>query len=249
MADATIVTREDATLCGTAWADETFRQLDDSIVVRWAARDGERITRDGVVAEIRGPARSVLTGERVALNFLQTLSATATAARRFADAVAGTSCAILDTRKTIPGLRLAQKYAVLCGGATNHRLGLYDMVLIKENHIVAAGSIGAAIARARELSPGVPVEVEVESLAELEEALAAKPDIVMLDDLPMRDLAAAVARNRALGKPVRLEGSGGVTLDRVREIAATGVDFISIGGITKHVHAIDLSMRFGFSSR
>lgn len=246
IARATIVSREDATLCGTAWATETFRQLDATITIDWSARDGDRIARGGVIAELAGPARAVLTGERVALNFLQTLSATATAARHFVDAIAGTSCTILDTRKTIPGLRRAQKYAVLCGGASNHRLGLHDMVLIKENHIVAAGSIAAAIERARERSPGVPIEVEVESLTELEQAFAARPDIIMLDELPLPDLSVAVARNRALGKPVRLEASGSVTLENVRAIAATGVDFISIGGITKHVRAIDLSMRFAF---
>ncbi len=199
-----------------------------------------------MVFEIEGPARPILTGERTALNFLQLLSATATQARRFAEAIAGTGCAILDTRKTLPGLRKAQKYAVRCGGARNHRLGLYDMVLIKENHIAAAGSIGAAVSAARALEGAVQVEVEVESLAELEEALAAAPDIVMLDEFTLEDMARAVAINRARGRPVLLEASGSVSLENVRAIAETGVDFVSVGGITKHVHAVDLSMRLEF---
>jgi nicotinate-nucleotide pyrophosphorylase (carboxylating) len=198
------------------------------------------------VLRLTGPARPILTGERTALNFLQTLSATATAARRYVDAVAGTDCEILDTRKTLPGLRLAQKYAARCGGARNHRLGLHDMVLVKENHIIAAGSIEAAVATARRTSPGVPVEVEVESLAEFDEALGAGADIVMLDELSPDDMRIAVERNRARGSKAKLEASGGVTLATVRDIALTGVDFISIGGITKHVQAVDLSMRFEF---
>jgi nicotinate-nucleotide pyrophosphorylase (carboxylating) len=200
------------------------------------------------VLRLSGPARPILTGERTALNFLQTLSATATAASRYVEAVAGTGCRILDTRKTLPGLRLAQKYAARCGGAQNHRLGLYDMVLIKENHIIAAGSIGAAIATARRTSPGIPVEVEVETPDEFTQALEAGADIIMLDELSLDEMRAAVQRNRSRGGKAKLEASGSVTLATVRDIALTGVDFISIGGITKHVQAVDLSMRFEFAA-
>ncbi len=245
---AQVSTREDAVLCGTAWFDAVFRALDRDIAVIWSAADGERIAQGAVLCRIEGRARPMLTGERTALNFLQTLSGTATAARRYVDAVAGTGCTILDTRKTVPGLRLAQKYAVRCGGAQNHRLGLHDMVLIKENHVAAAGSIAAAIEDARRLSPGVPVEVEVETLAELDAALAAKPDVIMLDEFSPDDMRTAVARNRALGRPAKLEASGSVTLDTIRGIAATGVDCISVGAITKHLRALDLSMRITASS-
>ncbi|MFO7275960.1 MAG: carboxylating nicotinate-nucleotide diphosphorylase [Pseudomonadota bacterium] len=244
-----VICREAAVLCGTAWVDEIFRRLDASIRITWHVRDGDRVAPDTRVFEIEGPARPILTGERTALNFLQTLSATATAARRFVDAVAGTGCTILDTRKTLPGLRSAQKYAVRCGGAQNHRRGLYDLVLIKENHIAAAGSIEAAIRAARSSAPSLEVEVEVESLAELEEALAAGPDIVMLDDFSLEDMRTAVRINRERGRPVRLEASGNVSLETVRAIAETGVDYISVGGITKNVRAIDLSMRLDFAPR
>lgn len=242
-----VVTREDAVLCGRPWVEETFRQLAANVRLTWHATDGQRIVADQVLFEIEGSARAVLTGERTALNFLQLLSATATAARRFVDAVAGTGCVILDTRKTIPGLRTAQKYAVRSGGAQNHRLGLYDMVLIKENHIAAAGSLTAAIATARRLSPAVPVEVEVESLPELEEALAAHPDIIMLDEFSDSEMRKAVEINRAHEHPVKLEASGSVSLETVHAIAATGVDYISVGAITKHLRAVDLSMRLEFS--
>jgi nicotinate-nucleotide pyrophosphorylase (carboxylating) len=245
---ATIVAREPAILCGTDWVDATFKQLDPAIRLEWQAADGARILADMPVLKIAGKARPILTGERTALNFLQTLSATATAASRYVEAVAGTGCRILDTRKTLPGLRLAQKYAARCGGAQNHRLGLYDMVLIKENHIIAAGSIGTAIATARRTAPGIRVEVEVESLDEFDQALAAAPDIIMLDELTLDDMRVAVERNRAQGSRVKLEASGSVTLATIREIALTGVDFISIGGITKHVQAVDLSMRFKFAA-
>ena len=245
-----VITREQAVLCGRPWAEETFRRLDADIGLAWRARDGEQVAAGAVIFEIEGRARPILTGERTALNFLQLLSATATQASRFVAAVAGTGCTVLDTRKTLPGLRSAQKYAVRCGGGSNHRQGLYDMVLIKENHIAAAGSISAAIAAARRLSAGVMVEVEVESLAELEEALRAGPDIVLLDDFSLADLTAAVSLNRSHGnaarsgaRPVALEASGNVTLETVRAIAQTGVDFVSAGGLTKNVRAIDLSMR------
>jgi nicotinate-nucleotide pyrophosphorylase (carboxylating) len=241
-----IITREDAVLCGRAWADEVFRRLDPRVQLRWRAADGERLTPGEVLCEIAGPARPVLTGERTALNFLQLLSATATQARRFVDAVAGTGCRILDTRKTLPGLRTAQKYAVRCGGADNHRMGLYDRVLIKENHIIAAGTIGAALAAARRDAPGIPVEVEVETLGELREALDARPDVVMLDEFNLQDMRSAVALNHEHGGGVRLEASGGVSLETVRAVAATGVDYVSVGGLTKHVQAVDLSMRLSF---
>jgi nicotinate-nucleotide pyrophosphorylase (carboxylating) len=242
-----LITREDAVLCGQAWVDETFRRLDSSIRVDWHARDGERIRANQVIFAIAGRARAVLTGERTAINFLQLLSGTATQARQYVEAVAGTGCTILDTRKTLPGLRTAQKYAVRCGGAQNHRIGLFDMVLIKENHIAAAGSIAGAIAAAQRASPGLKVEVEVESLAGLEEALAAAPDIVMLDNFDNAGMAQAVAMTRARSASIKLEASGNVSLESVRAIAATGVDYISVGSLTKHVRAIDLSMRFEFS--
>jgi nicotinate-nucleotide pyrophosphorylase (carboxylating) len=242
-----VITREDAILCGRPWVQETFQQLDPQIRLTWHATDGDRIAANSLIFEIAGPARPVLTGERTALNFLQLLSATASAARLFADAVAGTGCKILDTRKTLPGLRTAQKYAVLCGGAQNLRIGLYDMVLIKENHIAAAGSLTGAIVAARRVAPQLPVEVEVESLAEFREALAARPDIIMLDEFSEPDMREAVKINRASAHPVKVEASGSVSLETVRAIAATGVDFISVGSITKHVRAVDLSMRLEFS--
>jgi nicotinate-nucleotide pyrophosphorylase (carboxylating) len=245
---ARIVARDPAVNCGTQWVSETFRQLDASIRLEWLAADGERIAADQVLLRLAGAARPILTGERTALNFLQTLSATATAASRYVEAVTGTNCRILDTRKTLPGLRLAQKYATRCGGAQNHRLGLHDMVLIKENHIVAAGSIATAIATARRTSPGLPVEVEVESLTEFDQAQAGGADIILLDELSLDDMRTAVARNRERGSKAKLEASGSVTLATVRDIALTGVDYISIGAITKHVQAVDLSMRFEFAA-
>jgi nicotinate-nucleotide pyrophosphorylase (carboxylating) len=245
---AQIVAREPAVLCGSDWVAGTFGQLDTAVRLDWQAHDGERIAADQVILKLAGPARPILTGERTALNFLQTLSATATAASRYVEAVAGTGCRILDTRKTLPGLRLAQKYAARCGGAQNHRFGLYDMVLLKENHIIAAGSIARAIDTARRTSPGKPVEVEVESLGEFDQALAAGADIIMLDELGRDDMRVAVERNRAAGSRAKLEASGSVTLETVRDIALTGVDYISIGGITKHIRAVDLSMRLEFHS-
>ncbi|HLQ08751.1 MAG TPA: carboxylating nicotinate-nucleotide diphosphorylase [Steroidobacteraceae bacterium] len=242
-----VVTREEAVLCGRAWAEETFRRLDPQVRLSWHAADGERLGINQVICEIAGPARAVLTGERTALNFLQLLSGTATATRRLVDAVAGTSCRILDTRKTLPGLRTAQKYAVRCGGGDNHRMGLYDRVLIKENHIAAAGSLTGAIEAARRSAPELTVEVEVESPAELEEALGADPDIIMLDDFSLANLQAAVKLNQAHGRPVKLEASGSISLETVRAIAATGVDYVSVGALTKHVHAVDLSMRLEFT--
>ena len=244
MAQATVLTREDAVLCGTAWVDETFRQLDPAVTVSWRVQEGDSVAANAILCDISGPARALLTGERTALNFLQTLSGTATITRRYVDAIAGTGCQILDTRKTLPGLRLAQKYAVRCGGGRNHRLGLYDMVLIKENHIIAAGSVAAALAQARATAPGVPVEIEVETLDEFRAALAAGPDVIMLDEFGEAAMREAVALNRAAHKPVRLEASGGVDLETVRRVAATGIDYISVGSLTKHLRALDLSLRF-----
>lgn len=246
LAEATVISRENAVLCGAAWFDAVFQQLDPRISIGWQAADGDRIAPDQLLCTLRGPARPLLTGERTALNFLQLLSGVATLARRFADEVAGSGATILDTRKTLPGLRLAQKYAVRCGGCQNHRIGLFDAVLIKENHIMAAGSISNAIIAARQRHPGVTVEVEVESLAELQEALVAQPDIVMLDNF---DLAAMVEAVKIANHQVKLEASGNVNFNTVRQIAATGVDYISIGGLTKDVRAVDLSMRFKLQDR
>lgn len=242
-ARARVLCREGAVICGTAWFDETFRQIDAAVRVHWRVADGQRVAADAVLCELEGPARALLTGERTALNFLQLLSATATVTARYVQAVAGTTCRILDTRKTIPGLRTAQKYAVQCGGGQNHRIGLFDMVLVKENHIAAAGSIGAAVSTARSLSPAVPVEVETENLDEVAAALAARSDVILLDEFTLEDLRRAVAMNRAAPQPAKLEASGGVSLERIGEIAATGVDYVSVGGLTKHVQAVDLSMR------
>lgn len=242
-----VITSEAAVFCGRPWVAETFRRLDPDVRIGWHVDDGDRISPNQALFEVEGLARPILTGERTALNFVQLLSATATAARRYAEAVAGTACAILDTRKTIPGLRTAQKYAVLCGGAQNHRMGLFDQVLIKENHIAAAGSLGAAIAAGRRAAGSRRIEVEVETLAEFEEALNARPDIVMLDEFSLEDMRRAVEINKARGRPVKLEASGSVTLETVRTIAETGVDFVSIGSITKHIRAVDLSMRLEFT--
>lgn len=242
---ARVLVREPATLCGRAWFDETFRQLDPRVTVDWHAADGDVVAADTIVCELRGPARSIVTGERTALNLLQTLSGTATATRTYADLVAGTRTRILDTRKTLPGLRLAQKYAVRCGGGENHRIGLFDAVLIKENHIAAVGSVSAAVAAARRQAPNVMIEVEVETLAQLREALATDADRIMLDEFSLDDMRDGVAlRDAHAGKRQELEASGSVDAARLKAVAATGVDFISIGAITKHVRAIDFSMRF-----
>ena len=243
-----VITREEATLCGRPWVTEVFRQLDPDVQLTWHADDGDRVTAIQTLFEISGLARPVLTGERTALNFLQLLSATATATRRYVDAIVGTRCAILDTRKTVPGLRTAQKYAVLCGGGQNYRIGLFDQVLIKENHIAAAGSLTAAVAAARRAAGSRKVEVEVETMEEFEEALRAGPDIIMLDEFSLADMRAAVALNNSKGQQVTVEASGSVTLETVRSVAETGVDYISIGGITKHVRAVELSMRLAFAS-
>lgn len=243
--EAAIVTREPMTMAGRPWVDEIYHQLDPRVEIDWMHDDGDVLEADTLLCRLRGPARPILSGERGALNILQTLSATATITAAYVDAVAGTGCRILDTRKTLPGLRFAQKHAVRCGGGTNHRIGLFDAVLIKENHIVGAGGIGAAISAARARYPDKPVEVEVESLDELREALAAKAERVMLDNFSVEALRDAVAINRDEGDPpAELEASGSLTLDGVRDVAVTGVNFISVGALTKNVQAIDLSMRF-----
>ncbi|MCE9953748.1 carboxylating nicotinate-nucleotide diphosphorylase [Aeromonas allosaccharophila] len=241
MASARVITREAGVFCGQPWVDEVFTQLGGDVKVEWKVQDGEVLSPNQELFRLHGPARLLLTGERNALNFVQTLSGVATLTARYVAKLEGTDCRLLDTRKTIPGLRTAQKYAVTCGGGKNHRIGLYDTYLIKENHILACGGIAAAIHEARHLNPGKPVEVEVESLAELEQALAANADIVMLDNFDVTMMREAVAINQDRAK---LEVSGNVTLDTLAEFAATGVDFISVGALTKHVRALDLSMRF-----
>lgn len=241
-----VLAREQAVLCGSAWFGEVFRQLDDRIRIQWLAQDGEPVRRDQVLCRLRGPARALLSGERTALNFLQTLSGTATVARRYAEAIQGTRAVILDTRKTLPGLRSAQKYAVCCGGASNHRMGLFDGILIKENHIMAAGSITAAVATARHQGNKVPVEVEVENLDQLREALTAGADILLLDNFDPDKLREAV---RITAGRAKLEASGGIDMAQLRIVAETGVNYVSVGALTKHVRAIDLSMRFEFEGQ
>lgn len=238
---AIVICRESAVLCGAPWFNAVFQQLDSQIQIDWRAQDGDLITPDQILCELHGPARALLTGERTALNFLQTLSGTATHAHHYAGAVRHTTTKILDTRKTLPGLRLAQKYAVHCGGCVNHRIGLFDAILIKENHIHAAGSISAAVRQALSIAGNKMIEVEVESLAQLEEAIESGATRILLDNMDLATLQQAVALN---ARRVQLEASGGITLDNIKEVASTGVDFISIGELTKHLRAIDLSMRF-----
>jgi len=240
-ATATVISREHAVLCGMAWCNAVFAELDTRITVDWLARDGDRVEPGQALCRLAGPARALLTGERTALNFLQTLSATATLARRYADCVADLPVRILDTRKTLPGLRVAQKYAVRIGGCHNHRQGLYDAILIKENHITSAGSITAAVSLARSLHPDAALEVEVERLEQIDEALAAGVRRILLDNFTMQQLATAV---RHVAGRAELEASGGYNLDNLRATALTGVDCISVGGLTKHLHAVDLSMIF-----
>jgi nicotinate-nucleotide pyrophosphorylase (carboxylating) len=240
LAHATVITREAAVICGTAWVDAVFRQLDPRVAVHWLVADGDQVEANQALFHLEGPARALLSGERSALNFLQTLSAVATRCRHFADLVEGTQVKLLDTRKTLPGLRLAQKYAVTCGGCHNHRVGLYDAFLIKENHIAACGGIAQAITAAHGIAPGKPVEIEVESLEELQQALEAGADIIMLDELSLDDMRSAVAITAGRAK---LEASGGINESTLRTIVETGVDYVSIGSLTKDVKAIDLSMR------
>jgi nicotinate-nucleotide pyrophosphorylase (carboxylating) len=245
IARACVITREEAVLCGTAWFDEVFRRIDAGVRVTWSVRDGDRARADQQLCTLEGSARSLLTGERTALNFLQSLSGTATVTRRYVDAVAGTKCRILDTRKTIPGLRIAQKYAVRCGGGTNHRIGLFDAILVKENHIAAAGSIANAVSEARRVAAKVLLEVEVENLVQLREALDAHVDRILLDNFSLDDMRRAVQTTRAHANArTELEASGNMSLETLRAVAETGVDYISVGALTKHVRAVDLSMRF-----
>ncbi|QOJ24335.1 MAG: carboxylating nicotinate-nucleotide diphosphorylase [Gammaproteobacteria bacterium] len=243
---AAVISRESAILCGTQWFERCFVSLAPDTVIDWFARDGDSVQAGQKLCEIKGPARTLLTAERSALNFLQLLSAVATQTRRFTSAIAGTRAVIVDTRKTLPGLRLAQKFAVTCGGGVNHRIGLYDGILIKENHIIAAGGIQPALQKAMKIvPPNVFIQIEVESLQELQEALAAGARMVLLDNFALDQLADAVAlTRRQAGEPVILEASGNISLENVRQVAETGVDRISIGSLTKNIQAIDLSMRF-----
>jgi nicotinate-nucleotide pyrophosphorylase (carboxylating) len=244
-ASASIISRENAVLCGKPWAEEVLRQVDRAIKVEWLVEEGSDLEPNQAIARFRGPARALLSAERCMLNFLQTLSATATVSRNYAKKVAHTDVRLLDTRKTMPGLRTAQKYAVRVGGCFNHRMGLFDAFLIKENHISACGSIGQAIAIARQIAPDKPVEVEVETFAELDQALSARADIIMLDNFSLKDLKEAVLIARAYpGANCRLEASGGINDQTMVAVAETGVDYISMGILTKDVKAIDLSMRF-----
>ncbi|MDH5436944.1 MAG: carboxylating nicotinate-nucleotide diphosphorylase [Gammaproteobacteria bacterium] len=240
-ATADVISREQAVICGVDWFNEVFHQLDKTISIEWKVTDGTSVNNNELLCTLTGSARNILTGERAALNFLQTLSGTATLAHLYAEQVKGTTTKILDTRKTIPGLREAQKYAVKCGGCDNHRHGLYDGILIKENHITAAGSIEAAIQQAKQQNASLPIEVEVETLQQVEIALNAGADILLLDNMSANDIQQAVAMNNGKAK---LEVSGGVSLEKIPQLAQTGVDFISVGALTKHVRAIDLSMRF-----
>ena len=241
---ATVITREAAILCGMPYVEACFRQVDPRVRIDWRVGEGDSIKASQVLFAVDGPARALLTGERCALNFLQLLSGTATAAHRYAALLVGTQAKLLDTRKTIPGLRTAQKYAVRVGGGYNHRMGLFDAVLIKENHISAAGSIALAVAAAKRLADKVLIEVEVEDLAQLHEAIDSLADIALLDNFSLPLLREAVALNAGAQKPLKLEASGGITTETIRDVAETGVDFISVGSITKHVRAVDLSMRF-----
>jgi len=243
-ARATVITREAAILCGFPYVVECFRQVDARVTCQWRAAEGDAVVADQVLFTVSGPARALLTGERCALNFLQLLSGTATATHAYVALLAGTHCRLLDTRKTIPGLRTAQKYAVRVGGGENHRMGLFDGILIKENHIAAAGSIALAVAAAKHSAGPIPVEVEVENLAQLEETIDAGADIAMLDNFSLPTMREGVAMNAGAKRRLKIEASGGITTDTIRDIALTGVDFISVGSITKHVRAVDLSMRF-----
>jgi nicotinate-nucleotide pyrophosphorylase (carboxylating) len=237
---AQIKTREPAIICGIPWVNSVYQQLDAAVELKWQVEEGQAVVADQILVTLSGAARSLLTGERCALNWLQTLSGTATRVRQFLTALQGTATQLLDTRKTIPGLRAAQKYAVRCGGGCNHRLGLFDAYLIKENHIAGCGSITAAVEQARRLNPGKRIEVEVENQVQLEEALTLQVEMILLDNFTVPQIERAVARN---GGQAKLEVSGNVTLDNIRAVAATGIDYISVGALTKHLRAIDLSMR------
>ncbi len=246
-AQARIITREPAVICGQPWVKEVFRQIDPAVTVEWQVKEGDSVAAEQVLCELHGPAQPLLTGERTALNFLQLLSAVASATRVCVDAITGTRAQVLDTRKTIPGLRLAQKYAVRVGGGTNHRMGLYDGILVKENHIVAAGGIAQAVQRAREQSVTVLLEVEVENLVQAEEAMAAGADRLLLDNFAVGTIRDAVALRDRLSPRTTLEASGGINFDTLRPVAETGVAFISVGALPKTIRAVDLSMRFQFT--
>ncbi|WP_017446062.1 carboxylating nicotinate-nucleotide diphosphorylase [Gayadomonas joobiniege] len=243
IATAYLISRESAVFCGRLWVEETFAQLGGAVKVDWHVNDGDKLVAEQRICTFTGPAREILTGERTALNFVQTLSATATATSTYVAQLAGSETRLLDTRKTIPGLRLAQKYAVLCGGGVNHRFGLYDAFLIKENHILAAGSIANAVANARQFAPEKPVEVEVENNQELQQALDAGADIVMLDNYSPVQIASAVALKKEHKNNCKIEVSGDITLQSISQYAQPGVDFISSGALTKHIRAVDLSLR------
>jgi nicotinate-nucleotide pyrophosphorylase (carboxylating) len=240
---ATIITRDKAVICGVEWVNEVFRQLGQEVSLSWHVKDGDLVEPNTTLCDLEGPSRVLLTGERTALNFLQTLSATATLTHQYSRLLEGTNTTLLDTRKTLPGMRLAQKFAVRCGGGANHRIGLYDAYLIKENHIFACGGIEQAVKKAKQLNPGKTVEVEVENLDEFEQALTAEADIIMLDNFSLADIESAVATNNKAEHKAKLEVSGNITDERLAELAATGVDFISSGALTKNIQAVDLSMR------
>lgn len=244
-AQANLITREEGVFCGKAWAEQVFNQLGGEVALHWHVDDGDLLVANQVLCELSGPARAILTGERTAMNFIQTLSGVATRTKHYTDKIADTHTKLLDTRKTIPGLRSAQKYAVTCGGGKNHRIGLFDAFLIKENHIMACGSISQAISKARELHPVKLVEVEVESILELQQALEAGSDIIMLDNFDVTMMIEAVELNKRLPgtQQAKLEVSGNVTLESISSFAKTGVDYISVGALTKHVQALDLSLR------
>ncbi|MEI6858634.1 MAG: carboxylating nicotinate-nucleotide diphosphorylase [Shewanella sp.] len=244
-AQASLITREDGVFCGKAWAEQVFNQLGAKVALHWHVDDGDLIVANQVLCELSGPARTILTGERTAMNFIQTLSGVATLTKLYVDKIAGSKAKLLDTRKTIPGLRTAQKYAVTCGGGKNHRIGLFDAFLIKENHIMACGGIAQAISKARELEPDKLIEVEVESILELQQALEAGSDIIMLDNFDLTMMIESVELNKRLAddKQAKLEVSGNVTINTIADVAKTGVDYISVGALTKHVHALDLSLR------
>lgn len=246
-AEAIVISREPMIMSGQPWVNEVFRQLDESIEVQWLVNDGDRVAADAEICIVNGPARAILSGERTALNFLQLLSGTATTTSRYVAATKGTKALVLDTRKTIPGMRIAQKYAVRCGGGNNHRVGLFDAVLIKENHIISSGGIAEAVKIAKHQHNALAIEIEVESIGELRVALAAGADRMLLDNFDIEDLQRAAEINQTEGNPpAELEASGGITLDSIAAIAETGVDYISVGALTKDVRAVDLSMRFQF---
>ncbi len=241
-ATARVICREEAILCGQKWFELAFHKLDPDIVIDWQLKDGDALEENNTVCTLNGNAQAILTGERTALNFLQTLSGTATKTKTYVERISGTNAQILDTRKTLPGMRYAQKYAVRCGGGKNHRMGLYDAILIKENHIATAGSVSKAVSQAKQSYPAIKLEVEVENAEQLQEALNSQTDVILLDNFSLSELENAVATTNGKKK---LEASGNMTLENIREVAKTGVDYISIGAITKHMQAIDFSMRFG----